>query len=533
MFNWFKKPATPPAQVPAQKRRALFSTDVPAPDSFFQDSDMWLEYLKLSFQVTPKDFKPTSGDGTVVATFDAAMAPIKDKPGSFAMDEPSAGNPLSMKPLLQPINNIPFMQLAWFASQGFVGWQICAMVAQHWLVNKACAMPGNDAVRHGYELTSNDGNKLAPEVLRKIRKLDKKYKINKNLKEMVKFARVFGIRIVMFKIDTDDANFYEKPFNIDGVKKGGYLGISQIDPYWVSPVLDAEAMADPSSIHFYEPTYWQINGRKIHRTHLVIMRNSDVADILKPTYMYGGIPVPQMISERVYAAERTANEAPMLALTKRLYVQKLDILQAIANQTEFQSKMEWSNATRDNFGMLAVGQEDEVEQFETSLTDLDEVIMTQYKIVAAASDVPASKLLGESPKGGLGSEGTYDADSYHEFLESLQENNMSPLLDRHYELLARSESTPEVEHTWNAVDSPSAKEQAEINNIKADTGSKLATTGAILGADERQRLIADKDSGYNGMEEVIEGGPGDYDSEIERANTELANAAKTPDADKD
>lgn len=532
MFNWFKK-ATPAQAIPPKNRRSLFSTDVPAPDSFFQDFEMWAEYLKLSFQRTPLDFKPVNGDGNAVATFDAAMATIKDKPGSFAMDAPSAGNPLSMKPLTQPINNVPFMQLAWYASQGFIGWQICAMIAQHWLVNKACAMPGNDAIRHGYELTANDGAKISPETMREIRRLDKKYKINKNLKEMVKFARVFGIRLVMFKIETTDPSFYEKPFNIDGVKKGSYLGISQVDPYWVSPILDAEAMADPSSIHFYEPTYWQINGRRIHRTHLVIMRNSDVADILKPTYMYGGIPVPQMIAERVYAAERTANEAPMLALTKRLYTQKMDMALAMANETQFQEKMQWQNATRDNFGTLAIGLEDEVEQFDTTLTDLDEVIMTQYKIVAAASDVPAAKLLGESPKGGLGSEGEYDADSYHEFLESLQTNHMEALLDRHYELLAKSEGVPEVEVTWNAVDSPNAKEQAEINKVKAETGSILATTGAVLGADERKRLIADKDSGYNGMPEVIEDGPGDYDAEIDRANQELENAAKTPDADKD
>ena len=53
---------------------------------------------------------------------------------------------------------------------------------------------------------------------------------------------------------------------------------------------------------------------------------------MKPAYLYGGLPVPQLISERVYAAERTANEAPMLAMTKRLTVLKCDITQAVANQ---------------------------------------------------------------------------------------------------------------------------------------------------------------------------------------------------------
>jgi len=37
-------------------------------------------------------------------------------------------------------------------------------------------------------------------------------------------------------------------------------------------------------------------------------------------YMYGGIPVSQRIMERVYAAERTANEGPLLAMSKRTNV---------------------------------------------------------------------------------------------------------------------------------------------------------------------------------------------------------------------
>ncbi len=35
-------------------------------------------------------------------------------------------------------------------------------------------------------------------------------------------------------------------------------------------------------------------------------------------YNYFGVSVPERIYERVYASERTANEAPQLAMTKRL-----------------------------------------------------------------------------------------------------------------------------------------------------------------------------------------------------------------------
>ena len=48
---------------------------------------------------------------------------------------------------------IPDAQALWYASQGFIGYQMCAIIAQNWLVDKACRMPGRDAIRQGYDIT--------------------------------------------------------------------------------------------------------------------------------------------------------------------------------------------------------------------------------------------------------------------------------------------------------------------------------------------------------------------------------------------
>lgn len=52
---------------------------------------------------------------------------------------------------------------------------------------------------------------------------------------------------------------------------------------------------------------------------------------------------------------------------------------------------------RDNLGVMTKRLGDSVQQIDTSLTDLDEVIMTQYQLLAAASCVPATKLLETQP----------------------------------------------------------------------------------------------------------------------------------------
>lgn len=496
LINAFKKPVVETPKVRVDRPRQI-STELAPLDSFNKRiEELWAHTFKNS--VTPE----------LQSALDAAeKMPAKT---SFAMD-----NQLSIKASWSGNQLIPPAQLAWYASQTFIGYQLCAILAQQWLISKACLMPAEDAIRNGYEITVNDGIEVDSKILAEIRNLDIKFNVNYNCIQFIQQGRIFGIRIAMFKVESSDKDYYYKPFNIDGVTPGSYKGISQIDPYWVTPQLDTEAAGDPSSIHFYEPTWWNIAGKLVHRTHLVIYRTEEVPDILKPTYIYGGIPIPQKIAERVYAAERTANEAPLLALTKRTDVINVDLAQAIANEPDastgapgFVQRIQQWVFNRDNYGVKVIGLEEKMEQFDTSLTDLDAVIMTQFQLVSAAANVPGVKLLGTTPKG-FNATGEYEEASYHELLESLQTHAASPLINRHHALLIRSEITPnyQIEFTtevaWKQLDAMTSKELAELNASKAETDTKLIQAGAIDGADIRQRLINDPESGYSGLSEEM------------------------------
>lgn len=387
----------------------------------------------------------------------------------------------------------------WYASQGFIGWNMCAILAQNWLIDKACSMPGRDATRNGWDIVTVDGDKLPDAEAKLLKKYDRLFRAKWNTEQFVRLGRIFGIRIAIFKIDSTDPEYYEKPFNPDGVTEGSYKGISQVDPIWCAPILDSNASSDPASIHFYEPTWWIIGGKKYHRTHLCIFRTSEAPDILKPMYLYGGIPIPQKIMERVYGAERTANEAPMLAQSKRTNVWLTDMSAFRAAGTQARNNLaEWA-WYRDNFGIKVGDKEgDDFKQFETSLGDLDNVIMGQYQIVAGAANVPATKLLGTVPKG-FNSTGDYEEASYHEELESIQEHDLTPFLERHHLLtmLSYGNSKTETTVSWRPLDAPTSEEVARGNLAKAQAGGVLIQSGAITPEDERRRIATDPDSGYS------------------------------------
>lgn len=399
----------------------------------------------------------------------------------------------------EQVYGVPEAQASWYASQMFIGNNMCAVIAKHWLVDKACNMPARDAIRQGYDIDCDNDDDRA--ISKKLRKRDKKYRITHQLKELVHFGRVYGGRLALFVVETSNPKeWYENPFNIDGVTKGMYKGIKQIDPQWVTADLTDANVQDPASMDFYEPTYYVIGGRKYHKSHFIKFVPFPVPNVLKPLYNYFGVSVPERIYERVYASERTANEAPQLAMTKRLLTIGMADVEGMDELTIRQNILEFIEM-RDNYGVQTVGKEDVVQQFDTSLADLDATIMTQYQLVASASNVPATKLLGTTPKG-FNSTGEYEEANYREELESIQSNDLEELLQRHYDMLMRSEGLPvtEISITWAPLDSPTAVESADIELKQAQADSAYATTGAIDGLDIRKKLASDKASSYYGIE---------------------------------
>lgn len=487
LFNRKKETPVEAAGEEASKgKNSFFTSDRAIPRKLIDGFDA-SEYDKRVFQVTPDNMVSIGTDGKKSTAMDSFGSGGGDIKSQFTL-----GN-----------QAIPERLLDWFVAQSFIGYQACSLIAQQWLVDKACRMPGVDAVRNGFRITSNTGEKVDMKHVHKMHKANKKFKLDDHLKRAVHFNRVYGIRHILFVVDGVNT---EKPFNPDGVKKGSYKGMVQIDPYWITPELDQEAVSNPAAEGFYEPTWWRVYGKRYHKSHFVILRGPEVSDILKPSYLYGGLPLAQRIFERVYAAERTANEAPQLAMTKRLTTLNVDMTAALANERDFQELITQWSEIRDNFGIKVLGLDEEAHQKDTSLADLDDVIGQQYQLVASIANIPATKLMGTSPEG-FQSNGEEENKNYREGLESIQEEDMTPIVDRHMTLMLLSQELEgfsgtfdDYEVVWNPTNVPTMKELADTNYTKANQDSLLRTTGAIGPKDVRRRIVSDALSGYDGLD---------------------------------
>ena len=498
MFNWFKKKEAPKA-APQKEEQAF--------DRFLE-----LQQAQDNSDIPSQKLTKEQQDELLKFSFPLGNVQLKDaQTGKYAMDADFSYQ--NMQGMITDAGRADDRIFTFYAKHGFIGWQLCSIISQNWLVANACSIPAEDAVRPLWrniikKKTELETDEEKEEEATELTDLTlKKYQLADKLRQHIKNSRVFGVSYALLCIDGID---YSQPFNLDSVRPGSFKGISIIDPVWLAPQWNSGALNNPGSPNFYEPDYYQVNGLgRVHRSHFIKLIHEEVPDILKPSYYFGGLGVAQMIYERVYAAERTANEAPLLALTKRLLVVPTN-LKSLA----LKPKLAWDLIKmlvfgRDNQGVYFTeeGEKNQVHQVDTSLSDFDAVIMTQYQLVAAISRIPAHKLLKTDPKG-LNNNGLYTIKDYTQELQSLQEKAARPLVERVNAVTLRSDlyelkGVEQVITEFNPIDMPTEKEKAEVESLQAQTAAQYVAAGILSPEEVRKALRSERGGRFADIDEEL------------------------------
>lgn len=504
MKFWKKKlneTTAPIAQVAERRKSECSWIDIMV-DSRRNDGIDLDNMSRRVFQRTDKDLRVIGSQGETVSAMDAmAQVTAQDSANTSFLSKDMYSLQSGMNPIV----------MNFFTNQSFIGYQACAMLFQNNTIAAACQIPVEDALRPDYEISicgdDNDNGQLDSLDDTKLKELKRlsndQFKLNDVLTKFGVNNRIFGIAIAVPIIDGID---YALPFNPDGIKQNSYHGITVIEPYWCVPTLDLDSSTNPASPNFYEPTYWVLrNGLKIHHSHVFRLIYMRVPDILKPTYYYGGIPLTQLIYERIYAAEKCANEAPTLAMTKRLRVVDADIDNFIADPANAQEILSALTYCQDNYGVLLKRADGQVSQIDTSLADFDALIMTQYQLVAMIARMPATKLLKTTPKG-FNSIGEFEQKDYAQTLQAIEALEFSPLIRRHYQILAKSLWGIDVmfDVSWNPVDAPTEQEKTTNRETESRRLTALIGAGIITPEEARTSLKADEESGFNALSDEIE-----------------------------
>jgi phage-related protein (TIGR01555 family) len=216
-----------------------------------------------------------------------------------------------------------------------------------------------------------------------------------------------------------------QPLHVERVGKGGlkYLAVMsrrQLTAGEIDRDPASEWLASRSSIRSSP----QRACRSIFtRRRLVIFNGNPPPDGEIVTTPYGGWgdSVPLSVVDAIKQADGTAANIASLVFEAKVNVIRIpDFMQSLGDEryrAKILERYTLAATAKGINGDLLLDKEEEYEQKQASFATLPEVLMSFLQIVSGAADIPATRLLGQSPAG-MNATGESDLRNYYDRLQA-------------------------------------------------------------------------------------------------------------------
>ena len=370
------------------------------------------------------------------------------------------------------------------------------------------------------EKPRNDGrNKEIEKKIVELRDFMEELKAKAVFKNIASEDNYFGISHLYFDLKGADIENLRDPENRmsigngrDAISKrklgrGCLRGIRTIEPVWCYPT--NYNASNPLSPSWYDPQVWYVMGAEIHKTRLIPFVGRPVADILKPAYVFGGMPMTQMAQPYVDIWLRTRESVAELihAFSVMVLATKLSTTTmpggAGGGGGDVIARMMMANMLRDNQGMQIIDKETEdFKNISAPISGLDALQAQAQEHMFSIGRIPAVKWTGIQPMGlNATSEGELRAfnDTIHGQQEHLFRPGLTTLLDI-AQISLWGARDPDITYDFEPLHELTEKERSEVKRLDAETDQIRIDSGIVSTEEVRSKLVADPDSGFHGLD---------------------------------
>jgi phage-related protein (TIGR01555 family) len=345
-----------------------------------------------------------------------------------------------------------------------------------WLPRKIVDIPAFDSVRAWRDWQAT------PKQIEKIEAEEKRLNVKGKVLEAKIKARLWGGAAIM--IGTGDGDL-SQPLDLERVRAGGLKYLTVLTRRHLSA---SEMETDPASEFYGKPKLYSLSNANavqvtIHPSRLVVFQGNVEPDSDYATQMGWGDSVLQSTMDAIKQADSTAANIASLVFEAKIDIIRLPNFMASLADEGYKRKIldRYTLAMQGKGinGTLMLDKEEEYETKSASFSQLPEVLDRFLQIVSGAADIPATRLLSQSPAG-MNATGTSDMKNYHDRVAAMQEIEMTPAMYRMDECIIRSAlgaRDPDVHYRWAPLEQMSEKEKADIFKLKADAARTIAGTG--------------------------------------------------------
>lgn len=345
-----------------------------------------------------------------------------------------------------------------------------SLYRSNWVVQNVVGLMVDDMLREWYSLKS-----ASPEQCKAIQSVERTTKLRDRISTGLKWGRLYGGAAGLILIDGQED--LSQPLDMDAVLPGSFRGLYILDRWQgISP--DAALTFEGGEL---VPASYSISdaaghtAARVHHSRLVRFTGRELPDLERQAELYWGESEVEALYKDVVAHDNVS--ANMAALTfqaniNTMEVKGLEQLLSLSSpdvQKRFWNTMKAQSVLRSNFGVQLVEQGNKMTNTQYTFTGLQEVYESMCLNLCGASHYPMTKLFGRSPAG-MNATGESDLKNYYDYVDTLRESKLRPILDKLLPVVARSAGIEalDFEISFPPLWTPTASETASIAKQKAE-----------------------------------------------------------------
>lgn len=411
-----------------------------------------------------------------------------------------------------------------------------------WQARKIITIPVHDMLREGW---TYDG--LSQDLSNKLIETQQRLKVLEHFKQAGRLERLVGGAVIYLGV-VDGQSDARKPLDVEALDVGCLRFLNVIPRNALAP---RALNYDPLSEHYGRPeTYIVRGGVEVHHSRFIVFDGDPLLpmpdNLLTPT-MYTrndgfGTSALLPIYDELMRATGTRQAAYQLVQRASVIIAQMDTMDLAGTRAGQQQMAAMADIVNQiNVFQGAVidrqpGDADVISTLSASFGSVPELLMVFLQVLSAASDIPATRFLGQAP-GGLNATGESDLENYYGRLASDQNLTLKPQLVKLLEIMGRSVlgkgfKATDLDILFPPLWSLSELEQSQIRT--ADVNNVVALTGAgLLDDDSALKELAERDALLVDIDEVepVEVPPG-YDpaGQLDAVN-KVVNSAEFKEQD--
>lgn len=376
------------------------------------------------------------------------------------------------------------------------------MYAGDWAAQKVADIPVFDMYREGWTLKYTGDKPDGSQIEKAIKDTEDCIELIPRFSQASRMERIFGGAAVIIGVAEKEGTRTEDPLTPDMVDKGDLRFLNVISRNYVSKV---EWDFDPNSPGYGRPKHYNIRGQVFHASRVVIFDNSPVSPYPGYDFMSAignwdgmGVSVYSGLWDALMRVNSYQQGAAHLAQSANVWIAARngikDLQAARGGQgalSELQRMVESLSMYR---GYIIDGQDVKIQQLSANFGAVPDLIMTGYQILAAGSDIPATRFFGQAP-GGLSTDDRSGLENYYNSIAARQRLFLDPKLKKLEPYILNStfgrgvvtsaETTREYQPLWNL----SEKEKAEVRAIDVQNVSALEAANLLTRPNAVEELL--------------------------------------------